>query len=64
MWTASADNECDALYANEEYLEDWVRAVQTACDQTGVRVVIYIPATVHTLRLAWATPTAATRTES
>jgi sugar phosphate isomerase/epimerase len=35
---ASADNECDALYADAKYLEDWVGAVRTACDQTGVRV--------------------------
>jgi sugar phosphate isomerase/epimerase len=36
---ASADNECDPLYADTEYLEDWVGAVQSASKQTGVRVV-------------------------
>jgi sugar phosphate isomerase/epimerase len=35
---ASADNECDPLYADTEYLEDWVRATQSACNETGVRV--------------------------
>jgi sugar phosphate isomerase/epimerase len=36
---ASADTECDPLYADPSYLGDWVRAVQTACSQTEVRVV-------------------------
>ena len=36
---ASADNECDPLYADPGYLGDWVRAVQSACKETGVRVV-------------------------
>jgi sugar phosphate isomerase/epimerase len=36
---ASADNECDPLYADAGYLEDWVRTTQSACKQTGVRVV-------------------------
>ena len=35
---ASADNECDPLYADPEYLEDWVRDVDSACEQNGVKV--------------------------
>src|ERR1039458_5315347 len=35
---ASADNECDPLYADLEYLEDWLRDVQAACKQRGVSV--------------------------
>ncbi len=35
---ASADNECDPLYSDPGYLEDWISAVQTASRQTGVRV--------------------------
>src|SRR5579863_3409446 len=35
---ASADNECDPLYADPEYLEDWLKDVQTACEQRGVSV--------------------------
>jgi sugar phosphate isomerase/epimerase len=36
---ASADNECDPLYADPGYLEDWLRDVESACEQTGARVV-------------------------
>jgi len=36
---ASADNECDPLYADPGYLEEWVGEVQSACKQAGVRVV-------------------------
>ena len=35
---ASADNECDPLYADPGYLEDWIRDVQSASAQTGVKV--------------------------
>jgi sugar phosphate isomerase/epimerase len=35
---ASADNECDPLYADPGYLEDWLQDVQSACEQTGVKV--------------------------
>lgn len=35
---ASADNECDPLYADPGYLEDWLHAVESACETTGVRV--------------------------
>ena len=36
---ASADNECDPLYADPGYLRDWLGEVQSACKETGVRVV-------------------------
>jgi sugar phosphate isomerase/epimerase len=36
---ASADNECDPLYADPGYLEDWLHDVESACEETGVRVV-------------------------
>jgi sugar phosphate isomerase/epimerase len=35
---ASADNECDPLYADPEYLKDWLRDVHSACEQCGVSV--------------------------
>lgn len=35
---ASADNECDPLYADPEYLEDWLQDVQSACELRGVSV--------------------------
>ena len=35
---ASTDNECDPLYLDPQYLEDWLRAVKDASDQTGVRI--------------------------
>ena len=35
---ASADNECDPLYSDPGYLEDWLQNVESACEQTGVRV--------------------------
>ena len=35
---ASADNECDPLYADPEYLEDWLREIETVVEPTGVRV--------------------------
>ena len=35
---ASADNECDPLYADPEYLEDWLREIETMVEPTGVRV--------------------------
>ena len=36
---ASADNECDPLYSDPGYLEDWIGAVESASRQTGVKVV-------------------------
>ncbi len=36
---ASADNECDPLYNTPESLQSWLNAVQTASDQTGVKIV-------------------------
>jgi sugar phosphate isomerase/epimerase len=35
---ASADNECDPLYADPAYLEDWLREVEAVSGQTGVKV--------------------------
>jgi hypothetical protein len=35
---ASADNECDPLYADPEYLEDWLRDVESACEHLDVKV--------------------------
>jgi hypothetical protein len=35
---AGADNECDPLYADPAYLEDWLREIETAVEPTGVRV--------------------------
>src|ERR1035438_3254410 len=35
---ASADNECDPLYSDPGYLEDWLQNVESAFEQTGVRV--------------------------
>jgi D-erythrulose 1-phosphate 3-epimerase len=35
---ASADNECDPLYADPGYLEDWLHDVESACEENGVRV--------------------------
>jgi sugar phosphate isomerase/epimerase len=35
---ASADNECDPLYGDPGYLQDWLQDVESACEQTGVRV--------------------------
>ena len=61
---ASADNECDPLYADPGYLKDWVGEVQSACKGTGVRVVnLYSGHGTYTT-LGLATPTAATRSES
>ena len=34
---ASADNECDPLYMDSDYLKDWVRAVAKAESETGVK---------------------------
>jgi sugar phosphate isomerase/epimerase len=36
---ASADTECDPLYTDPEYLEEWIREVQSACEETDVTVV-------------------------
>ncbi|MBL8120181.1 MAG: hypothetical protein JNJ78_21800, partial [Anaerolineae bacterium] len=36
---ASADNECDPLYNTPETLNDWLKAVESATEQSGVRVV-------------------------
>ena len=36
---ASADNECDPLYADPDYLKDWLQAVKIARQRTGVKVV-------------------------
>ncbi len=36
---ASADNECDPLYAPAAYRHDWIAAVQEAQARTGARVV-------------------------
>jgi sugar phosphate isomerase/epimerase len=36
---ASADNECDPLYADPAFLADWLNACRAAVDDTGVRVV-------------------------
>lgn len=36
---ASADNESDPLYADPEYLEDWIAEVENAEATTGVKVV-------------------------
>ena len=35
---ASADNECDPLYADPSYLEDWLWEIETAVEPSGVRV--------------------------
>ena len=35
---ASADNECDPLYADPGYLKNWLREVESACERTGVKV--------------------------
>ncbi|MHC4983222.1 MAG: TIM barrel protein, partial [Planctomycetota bacterium] len=35
---ASADTECDPLYSDPAYLEDWVGEVKAACEATGVRL--------------------------
>jgi sugar phosphate isomerase/epimerase len=35
---ASADNECDPLYADPGYLEDWLHEVESACERTGLKV--------------------------
>jgi sugar phosphate isomerase/epimerase len=35
---ASADNECDPLYADPAYLEDWLREIETVVERMGVRV--------------------------
>ncbi|WP_239616067.1 sugar phosphate isomerase/epimerase [Cohnella mopanensis] len=35
---ASADNECDPLYMSKEYLDNWVREVNSHTEKTGVRV--------------------------
>ena len=35
---ASADNECDPLYADPAYLADWLDACRAACETTGARV--------------------------
>jgi sugar phosphate isomerase/epimerase len=36
---ASADNECDCLYADPGYLSDWLDECRLAAEATGVRVV-------------------------
>jgi sugar phosphate isomerase/epimerase len=36
---ASADNECDPLYAPADVLRDWAQAVRDASQHTGVRVI-------------------------
>jgi D-erythrulose 1-phosphate 3-epimerase len=36
---ASADNECDPLYMDREYLERWVQEVKSESRKSGVRVV-------------------------
>jgi len=36
---ASADNECDPLYADQDYLKDWIDQVRDAGRETGARVV-------------------------
>lgn len=36
---ASADNECDALYADPDYLSDWLDQCRRAAQATGVHVV-------------------------
>ena len=35
---ASADNECDPLYMGEDYLQDWAKAVNEACDACDVSI--------------------------
>ena len=35
---ASADTECDPLYSDAGYLEDWLDRVEAACQSTGVQV--------------------------
>lgn len=35
---ASADNECDPLYMDSAYLQDWLRDVESACEKTGVKI--------------------------
>lgn len=34
----SADNECDPLYADPGYLEDWLSEVESASAETGVKI--------------------------
>ncbi|MCG2660540.1 MAG: sugar phosphate isomerase/epimerase [Kiritimatiellae bacterium] len=36
---ASADNECDPLYMDQQYLDDWIDQVKHWQDQTGVKVI-------------------------
>lgn len=36
---ASADTECDPLYMGPEFTRDWIRQVEEATNQTGVRVI-------------------------
>ncbi|MHC4873065.1 MAG: TIM barrel protein [Planctomycetota bacterium] len=36
---ASADNECDPLYMDQEYLDDWVRDTKEWEKETGVKVI-------------------------
>src|SRR5208283_3230271 len=35
---ASADNECDPLYADPGFLDDWLQDVESACEQHGIKV--------------------------
>lgn len=35
---ASADNECDPLYSDPGYIESWLRDVESAVEQTSIRV--------------------------
>jgi len=36
---ASADNECDPLYMDQQYLDDWVAEVKRMEKETGVKVI-------------------------
>lgn len=38
---ASADNECDPLYADRQYLTDWVKEVLQSEKETGVKVASF-----------------------
>ena len=36
---ASADNECDPLYMDQKYLDDWSEEVKQMEKETGVKVI-------------------------
>ena len=54
---ASADNECDPLYTDPAYLQDWLEDVESVCEKTGVKVAnLYSGHGTYTL-LGLASPT-------